>query len=356
MNYGLLKNTSETGCYSLLLGNGSVVAAHRAHAQLSTRLDARKLNRLKWSGVIKCTQRNTRQKEIRRPASSGSSMSPRTGLDRRAAPSQRVWLGGYCDSLGCWTHVWRPHSLPGCLSASGNNAASAEATRGEQAADERARGFVYRSSWFRCVCVICVRTHQGPGSACKQPQHTLTERNPLGSVLTGFGKKQNVEADRLDQQFKAIKCTYGRNRTPQGGGNVFLSASSLLSGLSFPRTALLRGQRRKCRGFRQRSSSRTLDLRWVGSCDRMSPAAVRGRDWAAVSAPPFSRMTATDEGGKGGGGHRDGVVSLEDLDGIETFKPGLGSAWNERAVLFSGKQKRNFATFSGDSVLKKIRT
>lgn len=39
-------NTSGTGCYSLLLSNGSGVAAPTAHAQSSTRLDARKAQQI----------------------------------------------------------------------------------------------------------------------------------------------------------------------------------------------------------------------------------------------------------------------------------------------------------------------
>lgn len=53
--------------------------------------------------------------------------------------------------------------------------------------------------------------------------------------------------------------------------------------------------------------------------------------FAVGTEPPsplrrFTGMTATDEGGREGrageevGEHRDGLVSLEDLDGIETFK------------------------------------
>lgn len=63
----------------------------------------------------------------------------------------------------------------------------------------------------------CVRTHQGPVPPANCPQRTLTARNAQGSLLTGFGKNKMSKRDKRGQQFKAIKYTYQRNRTPRGG-------------------------------------------------------------------------------------------------------------------------------------------
>lgn len=122
---------------------------------------------------------------------------------------------------------------------------------------------------------------RAPVSPANSPEHTLTERNPLGGVLTGFGKNKTSRRDKLDQRFEAKNVLTDETGHHKEGGMccsppprfylVCLFAERLFSVGSVENVADSSNGRRPERLTSTRSAPVTV-LR------RMSPAAVRGRD------------------------------------------------------------------------------
>lgn len=59
--------------------------------------------------------------------------------------------------------------------------------------EKRVAPFTAAADFSAFVSLVSALT-RAPGPPAHSPAPTLAQRNPLGSVLTGFGKKQNVEA------------------------------------------------------------------------------------------------------------------------------------------------------------------
>lgn len=75
----------------------------------------------------------------------------------------------------------------------------------------RSRQMKKRVAWFTAAADFSAFASfvsaltRAPVPPANSPEHTLAERNPLGSVSAGFGKNKTSKRDNLDQQFKAIK-------------------------------------------------------------------------------------------------------------------------------------------------------
>lgn len=121
-----------------------------------------------------------------------------------------------------------------------------------------------------------VRTYQAP---VPHSNATPNRRSPQGMreevTKQDLGKKRQAKKDGCSGLVNQTKCTYQRNRTPQGGEMRRSSPPPPLSSLSFPRTVPLSGLRRKCHRFQEYLSSATVTPN-VASCCCCSHPGVSG--------------------------------------------------------------------------------